>query len=433
MKGFYIPAYGSGSYVASKRDEAGNLIYDSAVNEIGLSAQKGIQTLESNYAQAIENAYSSYLAANRGILGSQMGQGYKEAYLENQRQQFQQAIAQTNLSAAQARQELTNETISATDQIAQAFQTEVSNFDRVQRSMNDYLSYVKTLTSDDGASTYLSEEYANLGVDELYNVLFEAQPQGFKDVSGNTGMSFLEWIDSKLTTGETDEAYRNWLYNQGGYQEARTQLSAKSLEAQQARREKLAQAEAALTEYKKGNYILGEETTKNKTGDFTYDIDGKSYILGKRLNLEGNLVNLDNELTEFYKKSTGKSAVESDQVIHYNGAYYHSYRASNMSPVHWAKLDAVDGNKEFTTITKNNVQISNRNITINGQIYKQSTGTDSSTQNLLINLYKDENGKLPSSNSVIRYDGLYYIYCPMGSKKAARKAGRSGTWYQLIK
>lgn len=357
MKGFYVPDSMSSSYVANKRNETGGLLYESAANDLGIAKQQAVQTLEQNYAQTIDNAYSAYLAANKNVLGSQMGQGYKEAYLENQRQQLQRNIAETNLSAAQARQELGTQEAQAQQQITQAFQSEVSNFDRAAQSMSDYLAYVKSLTSQDGTSSYLSDEYKDLGVDELYHVLFEAQPQGFIDVEGNAGMNFLDWTRSKLGTSSADDAYRQWLYGQGGYQELRTQLSAKSQKAEQDRALKKAQEQQKAEIAKSENHILtNEEGTYNKgkhggSGDInwgkgatasTVTIEGKEYRLGKYLKNFDDTKALNDELTQFFKDNGGvdnRNLSNNPVIIRYNGEYYVSHKASYFSEVEWRKLD----------------------------------------------------------------------------------------------
>lgn len=219
MKGFYVPNSISSSYVANKRNEQGSFQYDAAANAVGLEKQAALQTLGKNYATTIENAYSSYLSANRGVMGSNMGQGYKEAYLEAQQQELNAEIANANVNLANARAELNQQESEARAQIDKAFQQEVSNFDRVAKSMQDYLSYVKSLTSADGTSTYLPIEDYEKSVDDLYEVLFNAQPQGYLDAEGNMGQSFVQWVNSQLKDTSADTAWSQWLFGQGGYQE----------------------------------------------------------------------------------------------------------------------------------------------------------------------------------------------------------------------
>ena len=146
MNGFYVPGSASGSYVANKRDEEGTLLYEGAANEIGIQKQAAIQQLEKNYAATVENAYASYLAANRGVQGSQMGQGYKELYKQIQQQQLQQNIASTTSEFNKQVMNVEAQEESAKQQLQERFQQEVSYFDRLRQSLGNYFEYVKTLT-----------------------------------------------------------------------------------------------------------------------------------------------------------------------------------------------------------------------------------------------------------------------------------------------
>lgn len=219
MKGFYVPNSISSSYVANKRNDQGSFQYDAAANTVGLEKQSALQSLGKNYATTIENAYSSYLSANRGVMGSNMGQGYKEAYLEAQQEGLNAEVANANVNLANARAELNQQESEAREQIDKSFQQEVSNFDRVAKSMQDYLSYVKSLTSSDGASTYLAVEDYDKSVDELYDTLFNAQPQGYLDAEGNMGQSYVQWVNGQLKDNANDTSWSQWLFGQGGYQE----------------------------------------------------------------------------------------------------------------------------------------------------------------------------------------------------------------------
>lgn len=214
MNGFYVPNSVSSSYVSNKRNEEGSLAYDSAANEIGIQKQAAVQQLEKNYATTIENAYASYLAANRGVDASNMGQGYKELYKTIQQQQLRENIANTNTSFNEAIASLNQQESEAQAQIQSQFQTEVAYFDRLKQSFADYFDYVKTLTNDAG-ETYLDESEMTQTVDSMYNVLKNTMPQGYLDEEGNMGMSYEEWIKSQLGDTEEDTAWSQWLFSTG--------------------------------------------------------------------------------------------------------------------------------------------------------------------------------------------------------------------------
>lgn len=227
MNGFYVPGSVSSSYVANKRDEDGTLLYEGAANEIGIQKQAAIQQLEKNYAATVENAYASYLAANRGVQGSQMGQGYKELYKQIQQQQLQQNIAST---ASEFNKQVVNieaQEESAKQQIQERFQQEVSYFDRLQQSLGNYFEYVKSLTDTDG-NGYFDPYELNQSVDSMYDILGTAQPigqydaegnyTGYSDQDGKAGMTYSEWIANQMGTSEEDQAWYQWMIS-GGFNE----------------------------------------------------------------------------------------------------------------------------------------------------------------------------------------------------------------------
>lgn len=228
MKGFYIPGSRSGSYVASKRTEDGGYLYDTAGAELGMQRQAALQNLSENYATTVENAYASYLANQRGIQASQMGQGYKEAYEKSQREQLTKNIAESTLNAQRARAELEQQSSEARTSLEETYKTEVANLDKVATSFDDYLSYVKSLTSaDDSGATYFTEEEASKSVDDLYEQLYTAQPQSLFDEEGNAGLPYLQWMKSKLSTDEKEAAWLQWLMYGGGLQDFMQSVNAR--------------------------------------------------------------------------------------------------------------------------------------------------------------------------------------------------------------
>lgn len=219
MKGFYVPNSISSSYVANKRNEEGSLGYQSMANEVGLQRQAALQDLGQQYATTIENAYAAYLAGNRGIMGSQMGQGYKEAYIKMNQENMMAQVANANATAAEARAELATQEADVQEQIQKQFEEEVSYFDRTAKSADEYLQYLKTLTGQDGTTTYLDPENYEKSIDEMYDVVFGAQPQGYLDAEGNKGLSYLQWVNQNLGETSADNAWAQWLFGRGGYQE----------------------------------------------------------------------------------------------------------------------------------------------------------------------------------------------------------------------
>lgn len=222
----------TGAFVADKRTDTGLKMYDEASGEIGLQKQQALQNLRQSYASTIDNAYASYLASQRNINTSAMGEGYKQAYLAAQDQALQQQIAQTNLSAAQSAQEIATQSAEAQSKLQEAYNTEVTNIDKVGSSMSKYLEYVKSLRGrtkdgqpDDTVKAFTDYE-EKLSVDDLYERLTNLNP---KDLyyGDEQGKSYAEWINSEIgeNANTTDANWRDWLLYGGGYQDFKDALA----------------------------------------------------------------------------------------------------------------------------------------------------------------------------------------------------------------
>lgn len=222
----------TGAFVADKRTDTGLKMYDEASGEIGLQKQQALQNLRQSYASTIDNAYASYLASQRNINTSAMGEGYKQAYLAAQDQALQQQIAQTNLSAAQSAQEIATQSAEAQSKLQEAYDAEVTNIDKVGASMSKYLEYVKSLRGrtkdgqpDDTVKAFTDYE-EKLSVDDLYERLTNLNP---KDLyyGDEQGKSYAEWINSEIgeNANTTDANWRDWLLYGGGYQDFKDALA----------------------------------------------------------------------------------------------------------------------------------------------------------------------------------------------------------------
>lgn len=208
---YYVPSSISKSYVENKRTEEGTRGYLQSEQEVDIQKQSALQNLEQQYSSTIENAYASYLQNQRNINMYTMGEGYKQLYREMQEKELASNIAQTNLSAAQARQELTTQTEEAKADIQAMKNLEISNLNRVQNTMQQYLNYVKSMQETEGLQL-LTEEQQNMYIDDLYDILYTL-PTADTPVS-----SYSEWVKSNLTGSKEDIAWGDWLYS-GGLQD----------------------------------------------------------------------------------------------------------------------------------------------------------------------------------------------------------------------
>lgn len=245
--GFFVTSR-SAPYVLSKRNEEGSYSYDADTIGVGMQKQAALQDLEKSYESTINKAYSSYLANQKTIAGTTMGQGYKEMYERAEQEALlaqQQEIA-TNISNAKA--QLLTQEAQAQAAIQEQYATETANLDRVARSMSDYLGYVGSL---EGGYNYLSqlsgiEVTDKTLAEDLYETLFTAQPTKYKDPEGKAGVSFSQWLHNQMKNTDEDIAFENWVFSTGldefkksvGLYNPSTEEGRKYAEIEQARQDK---------------------------------------------------------------------------------------------------------------------------------------------------------------------------------------------------
>ena len=266
MSGFYVPGTVSQSYVSNKRDDSGLPIYENQLNQIGLQKQAAMQQLNKDYSQTIDNAYSAYLNANRGINASNMGQGYKEAYKNLQQQQLMSNVANASINLEEQRAKLNSQEASAAEQIQQAYQTEVGYFDKLQQSLSDYYDYAKTLG-------YFDEEELNQDVNSMYDILFDLQPQGYTDDQGAAGKSFMQWIGGQLKDDDYNRAWYQWLLNTG-YNEFKNAPKAQTQLADRETRKRMQQEEAKRKEEEAKNKNKSHRSASSASHGYDKARDG---------------------------------------------------------------------------------------------------------------------------------------------------------------
>ena len=131
--GFYIPSHMAKDYVSNMKTEDGSYKYDINAegkvysSEAGIKAQAAIQNLESTYSDTINNAYSQYINSKHTIMNSTLGEGFKQRYLQQQNEAYQQSLLSANATAEKARQEILVEEDKLHSLAENAFSTEVKN------------------------------------------------------------------------------------------------------------------------------------------------------------------------------------------------------------------------------------------------------------------------------------------------------------------
>ena len=151
ISGYFLPNKIANEYVANKRNEEGAYEYDTYLQDIGMQTNAAIQSLNKSYSDTINNAYSQYLNSKRTILNSNMIQGAKEAYLQNQQEALQQNIAQASLTSAETKQQILQQAYEQQSAIGKTFQNEVTNMEQVGTMLSGYMEYLKGVTNGSGS------------------------------------------------------------------------------------------------------------------------------------------------------------------------------------------------------------------------------------------------------------------------------------------
>jgi len=234
---FFVPGSQASSYVSGQRDEQGANVWDRAEGEIGMQKQLALQSLGQQYDSTINNAYSNYLVARRGVQGSAMGQGYKEEYQRMMDEGLQMQTAQASLNAQQGRMEIEQAAGDMQGQLQKAFQQEVGYMDQLGGALVDYARYLSGLRDNLGGGMFSSQEIAMMqrgNIDSLYQKLFDAKPygsitddfkqEGWLDQNQQSGLDFLSWLRSSSNQTTMNSDWMKWI-NAGGYVQFQTAIS----------------------------------------------------------------------------------------------------------------------------------------------------------------------------------------------------------------
>lgn len=232
ISGYFLPNKIANEYVASKRNEEGAYEYDTYLQDVGMQTQAAIQSLNKSYSDTINNAYSQYLNSKRTILNSNMIQGAKEAYLQNQQEALQQNIAQASLTSAETKQQILQQAYEQQNAIGKTFQNEVTNMEQVGTMLSGYMEYLKGVTNKSGSSYYDAiisgkglSDYAKdnkIYAEDLYDELYNAQPglkdNMYTDEEGNVALGWTDWLNTQIKT-DKQQSWYDWYMGAGGYEQ----------------------------------------------------------------------------------------------------------------------------------------------------------------------------------------------------------------------
>lgn len=231
ISGYFLPNKIANEYVASKRNEEGAYEYDTYLQDVGMQTQAAIQSLNKSYSDTINNAYSQYLNSKRTILNSNMIQGAKEAYLQNQQEALQQNLAQASLTSAETKQQILQQAYEQQNAIGKTFQNEVTNMEQVGTMLSGYMEYLKGVTN--GSGSYYDAIISGKGLtdyakdnriyaEDLYDELYNAQPglkdNMYTDEDGNVALGWTDWLNTQIKT-DKQQAWYDWYMGAGGYEQ----------------------------------------------------------------------------------------------------------------------------------------------------------------------------------------------------------------------
>jgi hypothetical protein len=229
ITGYYVPNRVSNEYVANKRNDQGVYEYDTYLQDVGIETNAAIQSLNKDYSATINNAYSQYLNAKNTIASSNMGQGYKEAYLQNQQEALRANSAQASLTAAETKRQILQQAYEQQNAIGSAFQNEVNNMEQVGTMLSGYMEYLKGVTNKNGSyydailsgkglSDYTGDIYAEDLYDELYNAQPGLKDNMYTDEDGKVALGWTDWLNTQIKTDKQQKWY-DWYMGQGGYEQ----------------------------------------------------------------------------------------------------------------------------------------------------------------------------------------------------------------------
>ena len=221
MAGYYVPSNFSANYVAEKKNDDSTYTYDSAVNKVGIDAQRNLQQLNKQYNVTINNAYAQHLFANKGLQASALGSGYKDAYAQHLQESLAQNVEQAGLSAQDTKQLIFNNLGTDLTDIGKAQIQDINNMRRMASSLEQYHEYIKTLNSDKFTS-YVDDQQFKVGnewtFEDNYDKLFSTQKGvigNYLDENSLPGLSLEDWLRQNSGTSATDTTWLDWVYTSG--------------------------------------------------------------------------------------------------------------------------------------------------------------------------------------------------------------------------
>lgn len=221
--GYYVSSKFSENYIKNTKNEDGTYVYDTEVNKMGINTQRDLHQLNKQYNNTINNAYASNLLANRGIRSSNLGTGYKDAYIESLQNEVNQEVEATKFSVKDAKMNIFASLNNNLGALAGMQQDEVNNMRRTASSLEQYYDYLGTVNSVDGTGFYRGEHNGfKVGeadtFEDNYNQILgidKGMLTGYIDENSNQALAFEDWVRQNNGDSDGDTAWLDWLYSKG--------------------------------------------------------------------------------------------------------------------------------------------------------------------------------------------------------------------------
>lgn len=222
MAGYYVPSSFSANYVANKKNDDGTYKYDTAVNKVGIEAQRNLHQLNKQYNVTINQAYANHLLANRGLRASTLGSGYKEAYIGQLQDSLNQEVEQIGLSVQGTKQSIFETLGKDLSAIGNMQQQDIDNMRRMAGSLEQYNAYLGTLTASDSPATFAERQGLKFGdewtFEDNYDKIFaidKGSISGYNDEYQSPGLTFEDWLRQNSGNTDKDVSWLDWVYTSG--------------------------------------------------------------------------------------------------------------------------------------------------------------------------------------------------------------------------
>ena len=225
--------------ISANRDYYGRSSWNQAFGRIGDSYTIGKNSLDTNYSKAMNEAYLQNTKANSQIMGSNLGQGYKQLALEESQLAMQNAFDSYRSNYLSQLSQLESDTASTVGAVNSQLDAQASNVAKYAGYAFDYLPYLyekdQSLFEKDPALARFVNRDENGAITGLKSI--DELQEGMFNKDGSmteAGIDFLNMVQNYGGTGnlgqntftqflsEKDKGLLEWLSSADPYSAGKT-------------------------------------------------------------------------------------------------------------------------------------------------------------------------------------------------------------------